>query len=219
MHHHVGRGESGSQAARPSRGRAVNRQGLTRRMLARSWGLAAIAILIGVIAVISATNARPKVDPSVADVTFEMAPEVGKLAPTFQLSTPDGTPVNLADLRGHVVLVNFWATWCPPCRAEMPAIQAAYARYQDQGFTVVAVTVNEEPANVTSFFKERGLGFLALLDDGRVHTAYRASGLPSSFFIDRQGVVQAIYRGAMADTVITHEVERLLAEAHSEGTP
>ncbi len=188
-------------------------------MLTRPWGLAAIAILIGVIAVISATNARPKVDPSVAAVTSEMAPEVGKLAPTFQLSTPGGTPVSLAGLRGHVVLVNFWATWCPPCRAEMPAIQAAYARYQGQGFTVVAVTANETPANVTSFFHARGLGFPALLDDGRVHTAYRASGLPSSFFIDRQGVVRAIYRGAMADTVITHEVERLLAEAHSEGTP
>ncbi|MEI6779060.1 MAG: TlpA disulfide reductase family protein [Chloroflexales bacterium] len=211
MNHHAGR-ESDPPAARPSRGRAVARPGLTHRMLTRPWGLAAIAILIGVIAVIGATNARPKVDPSVAAVTSEMAPEVGKLAPTFQLSTPDGTPVSLAGLRGHVVLVNFWATWCPPCRAEMPAIQAAYARYQGQGFTVVAVTANETPANVTSFFKERGLGFPALLDDGRVHTAYRASGLPSSFFIDRQGVVRAIYRGAMADTVITHEVERLLAE-------
>ncbi|MBX0328180.1 TlpA family protein disulfide reductase [Oscillochloris sp. ZM17-4] len=163
--------------------------------------------MVGVVALIGTTVARP-----VASVPSDMAPEVGKLAPTFSLSTPEGVPVSLEGLRGQVVLVNFWATWCPPCRAEMPAIQAAYARYAGQGFTVVAVTANEQPANVTDFFTARGLSFPALLDDGRVHAAYRASGLPSSFFIDRQGVVRAVYRGAMSDAVIASEVERLLAE-------
>lgn len=197
---------------RPPRGRAVARQRSGWQLLTRPWTIAALAALVVLAAVIGTMGARPAAEPAVAALSAEMAPEVGKLAPTFTLATPDGTPVSLEGLRGQVVLVNFWATWCPPCRAEMPAIQAAYAQYQPQGFTVVAVTANEQPENVTSFFSSRGLSFAALLDDGRVHSAYRASGLPSSFFIDRQGVVRAIYRGAMSDAVITSEVERLLGE-------
>lgn len=197
---------------RPARGRAVARQRSGWRALTRPWVIAAAVALVAVAAIIGAVGGRPAAEPAVAAVSAEMAPEVGKLAPTFTLATPDGTPVSLASLRGQVVLVNFWATWCPPCRAEMPAIQAAYAQYRARGFTVVAVTANEQPESVTSFFAERGLSFAALLDDGRVHAAYRASGLPSSFFVDRQGVVRAVYRGAMSDAVITGEVERLLAE-------
>jgi thiol-disulfide isomerase/thioredoxin len=209
MQQPIGDNRPGKRPTGSQRGRAVGRQGLFSRP---RWGIAVIAILIGVVALIGAMGAQPKVSPSVAAESTDMAPEVGKLAPTFSLATPEGAPVSLASLRGQVVLVNFWATWCPPCRAEMPAIEAAYERYGGQGFTVVAVTANEQPANVTDFFNSRGLSFPALLDDGRVHAAYRASGLPSSFFIDRQGVVRAVYRGAMSDAVITSEVERLLAE-------
>ncbi|NNJ11112.1 TlpA family protein disulfide reductase [Chloroflexales bacterium ZM16-3] len=213
MQQQIGDNIPGKRPAGAKRGRAVGRQGLAQRLFSRPrWGIAVIAILIGVVALIGTMGARPKVSPSVAAESTDMAPEVGKLAPTFSLATPEGAPVSLASLRGQVVLVNFWATWCPPCRAEMPAIEAAYERYGGQGFAVVAVTANEQPADVTDFFNSRGLSFPALLDDGRVHAAYRASGLPSSFFIDRQGVVRAVYRGAMSDAVITSEVERLLSE-------
>jgi thiol-disulfide isomerase/thioredoxin len=111
-----------------------------------------------------------------------------------------------------VVLVNFWATWCPPCRSEMPAIQTAYARYQGQGFTVLAVTAGEEPTSVAAFLRAYNLHFPALLDDGLVSAAYGANALPSSFFIDRRGVVRAIYKGPISYGAITGTVEQLLAE-------
>ncbi|WP_129626189.1 TlpA family protein disulfide reductase [Candidatus Oscillochloris fontis] len=196
---------SHSSDRRPNRGRSVKRGSQKLPV----WMLPAL-VIFGVVGLVTALMVRPAANTSVANVTAEVAPEVGKLAPTFSLSTPDGRTINLADLRGQVVLVNFWATWCPPCRAEMPAIQAAYATYQPQGFTVLAVTANAQPADVSDFFRVRGLSFAPLLDDGRVHTAYRANGLPASFFIDRQGVVRAVHHGAMSEAVITQEVERLL---------
>ncbi len=194
-----------SSPRRPNRGRPVNRN--TGKLPV--WMIPALVIL-GVIGLVTFLMTRPSTQPEVAGVTTEVAPEVGKVAPTFNLRTPDGQVINLADLRGQVVLVNFWATWCPPCRAEMPAIQAAYTKYQPQGFMVLAVTADAQPSDVTDFFQVRGLSFPALLDDGQVHAAYRANGLPASFFIDRQGVVRAIHHGAMSEAVITQEIEQLL---------
>jgi cytochrome c biogenesis protein CcmG/thiol:disulfide interchange protein DsbE len=188
--------------ARPQRGRAVagSRPGLFRR----PWLLGALALLVGVALVIGLTQERPA-------GTATPAPEVGRLAPGFTLSTPDGQPVSLTELRGQVVLVNFWATWCPPCRAEMPAIQAAYERYGPQGFTVLAVTADEDLPAVRAFFAERGLTFPALLDhDGAVHEGYLASTLPSSFFVDREGVIRAVQHGPMTEVMLDAHLARLL---------
>lgn len=142
------------------------------------------------------------------------APLVGHLAPDFTLGDLSGAPVRLSGLRGQVVLVNIWATWCPPCRAEMPAIAAVYRQYAAQGFTVLAVNQREEPAAVAAYLQQQGLSFPALLDrDGAVSAAYRAGVLPTTFFIDRRGVIRAIYRGPMARPVIAGTVEQLLAES------
>ena len=81
------------------------------------------------------------------------------------LQTQDGQTVSLADLRGQVVLLNFWATWCPPCRAEMPAIQQVYDQHKDQGFTVLAVDVLEQDDQVDAFVAERGLTVLLATHD------------------------------------------------------
>ena len=141
------------------------------------------------------------------------AARVGARAPTFTLTTTDGRSVALEDLRGMVVLVNIWATWCPPCRAEMPAMQASYAHYRDQGFVVLAINQREDLATVHSFVKDRGLAFPILLDtDGRVGAAYQASALPSSFFIGRDGTVRVVYRGPLPRGVIDATVEGLLGE-------
>lgn len=141
------------------------------------------------------------------------APAIGHPAPDFTLSDLSGAPVQLSDQRGQVVLVNIWATWCPPCRAEMPAIEAVYRQYAAQGFTVLAINQAEESAAVAAYLQQQGLSFPALLDhDGAVSAGYRASVLPTTFFIDRRGVIRAIYRGPMARTVIAGTVEQLLAE-------
>ncbi|HMO57932.1 MAG TPA: TlpA disulfide reductase family protein [Roseiflexaceae bacterium] len=144
----------------------------------------------------------------------EAAPRENHPAPDFTLEDLNGTPVSLSALRGQVVLINVWATWCPPCRAEMPIIQAAYERYHDQGFTVLAVNLREDTATVAQYMQQNGLTFPALLDrDGHVSMVYLARAVPSSFFIDRNGTVRAVYRGAMARSVVSGTVEQLLAEA------
>ena len=149
--------------------------------------------------------------PVSADTT--PAPLPDRPAPDFTLPTLDGTTVTLSKLKGQVALINVWATWCPPCRAEMPTIQAAYEQYQSQGFTVLAVNLQEDPRTVAGFMQEFKLTFPALLDpDGAVSQAYQAYVLPSSFFVDRKGIIRAVYRGPMPRGVIAGTVEQLLQE-------
>lgn len=141
------------------------------------------------------------------------APLVDHPAPNFTLTTTEGETLTLGDLKGQVVLVNIWATWCPPCRAEMPTIQATYEQYRDQGFRVLAVNLQEDAPTVAAFFRSYGLTFAAPLDaDGAVSSTYRANVLPSSFFVDRRGVIRAVYRGPMPRSVLDATVEQLLSE-------
>src|SRR6187455_1378614 len=95
------------------------------------------------------------------------APQTGFLAPDFVLKTPEGETIQLSDLRGKPVLVNLWATWCPPCRAEMQTLETVYNDYKDQGFIVLAVnmTSQDDPQAVLPFVTERGLTYPILLDD------------------------------------------------------
>jgi peroxiredoxin len=146
------------------------------------------------------------------------SPQAGFSAPDFTLETPDSGTVNLADLRGQVVLINFWATWCPPCRAEMPAIQQVYERYREQGFTVLAVNMQEGDTQVAAFVNEMGLTFPILMDrDGSVSNRYQVKALPSTFVVDRQGVIQNVTLGGpMAAAFIESQVTGLLAAGESE---
>jgi len=141
------------------------------------------------------------------------APQTGFAAPDFTLETREGETVSLSDLRGQVVLLNFWATWCPPCRAEMPAIQKVYDQYADQGFTVLAVDVGEGDAQVAAFADERGLSFPILMDrDGAISTRYQVRAMPSTFFIDREGVIREVTLGGpMSEAFIESQVTGLLA--------
>ncbi len=126
------------------------------------------------------------------------APRQGFLAPTFELETLDGELLSLASLRGQVVLVNLWASWCPPCRAEMPAIQALYEEYQDQGFVVLAVnmTFQDSLSAAAAFVQEYGLTFPILLDrSGEVGRLYHMRALPSTFILDREGMIREVVVG------------------------
>ncbi len=144
------------------------------------------------------------------------APQVGFLAPQVELADLNGNLVRLADLRGQVVLLNVWATWCPPCRAEMPAIQRAYAAYREQGFSVLAVnsTVQDEAAKIPAFVADYGLTFPVLLDvDGLATRSYRVNSLPSSFFIGRDGIIrEVVVGGPMDETLLKTRIENLLKE-------
>lgn len=109
----------------------------------------------------------------------------------FTLADLQGKPWHLRDLQGKVVLVNFWATWCPPCRKEMPDLQALYDKYRDQGFVVLAIS-DEESAKVAPFIAERKITYPVLLDPGRkVNDAFVVEGIPKSFVYDRSGKLVA----------------------------
>jgi peroxiredoxin len=144
------------------------------------------------------------------------APQAGFLAPDFTLQTLDGQTITLSDLRGQVVLVNLWASWCPPCRAEMPAIERTYQDFRAQGFTVLAVnsTVQDKLADAQAFVTQNGLTFPIPLDEsGDVTRQYRVSSLPTSFFIGRDGLIrEVVIGGPMAEALLRSRVEQLLKE-------
>ncbi len=140
----------------------------------------------------------------------------GFTAPDMTLELLDGRQVTLSDLRGKVVLVNLWATWCPPCRAEMPAIEKTYQTFKSQGVEVLAVnaTTQDSESAVTAFIKDNALTFPVALDrSGEVSNRYALSGLPSSFFIDRKGIIRAVVVGGpMSEALIQSKIETLLKE-------
>lgn len=142
------------------------------------------------------------------------APREGFLAPDFSLQTIDDEIVTLSDLRGQAVLVNLWATWCPPCRAEMPAMQKLYDEYKDLGFVVLAVnmTYQDNPAAIIPFVQEYALSFPILLEEtGNVARKYELRSLPSSFFINRDGFIQeVVIGGPMSEALLRTRIESIL---------
>jgi cytochrome c biogenesis protein CcmG/thiol:disulfide interchange protein DsbE len=169
-----------------------------------SVALAVLLIVFGVWALSRATR-----DSSV-DRFSTPAPEL-EAAPDFALQTLDGETVRLSDYRGQVVLINTWATWCPPCRDEMPDLEAYYRRRQADGFVVLAVNSQESPGTVAAFLEEHNFTFPVLLDpDGVVTKDYRVYGLPTSFFIGRDGVVRGVWSGRLSPKQLKELVDPLL---------
>src|SRR5881296_4427575 len=125
-------------------------------------------------------------------------PVVGSPAPEIALKDLRGQEVRLSDLHGKIVLLNFWATWCKPCKEEMPAMQASYDKLRDKGFVVLAVNELEDAEKVAEHIKTHGHTFLVVMDhDNRVANRYGVVGLPASFLIDRQGIVREHVFGSL----------------------
>lgn len=142
------------------------------------------------------------------------APQKGFPAPDFDLPTASGELIRLSDLRGQAVLVNLWATWCPPCREEMPAIDKVYNEYKNQGLVVLAIdmTYQDTPSAIPSFVEKYRLTFPILLDEtGDVAQAYQMRSLPSSFFINRDGIInEVVIGGPMSEALLRTRVENIL---------
>ena len=144
------------------------------------------------------------------------SPKEGFVAPNFTLDLLDDGQLTLSELQGHPVVLNLWASWCLPCRSEMPSIEKAYQHYKDTGLIVVGLnmTSQDSESDARAFVQELGLTFPIVLDrDGSVQTRYQLLGLPSTYFIDQKGIIRSIVVGGpMIETVIQSNVEDLLQE-------
>ena len=162
--------------------------------------LAAVAVLAAVLALQLAerNRGRPLSGP----------------APDFELTLFDGDEIALADYRGQVVLLNFWASWCPPCRVEALDLQALYSDYGEAGFTIIGVNMLESsPRKALDFIEEFGITYSNGEDhQQRVTNLYRVEGPPESFLIDQAGNVRRFYIGSVSYDQVARAVEALLAE-------
>ncbi|HZU06784.1 MAG TPA: TlpA disulfide reductase family protein [Chloroflexota bacterium] len=142
------------------------------------------------------------------------AARLGSPAPDFALQNVDGTTVRLSELRGKPVVVNFWATWCAPCREEMPAMQEVYEQYRDRGLVILAVNMEEDVRLVRRWIEQGGFTFTFLLDsEGELVKRYNVTAAPTSYFIGRDGVIRDLKLGALSRSEMQAKVEKLLAES------
>lgn len=139
-------------------------------------------------------------------VVFMMLAQTPAQGYDFSTTTVTGDKVSLSDYRGHVVMVNFWATWCPPCRAEMPVIESAFEQYRSQGFMVLAVNNAERADQVSAFANQFQLTFPVLLDyTADIPHQFGIKGYPTSLFLDVTGKVYATHQGMLtADQLKTY---------------
>jgi thiol-disulfide isomerase/thioredoxin len=135
---------------------------------------------------------------------------VDAVAPDFVLEDISGEEYQLSDLRGQVVLLNFWATWCGPCLVEMPLLESDYQAYKNEGFIVLAVNDGESLQKVEQFGNENDLNIPLLLDPGRVvQRLYEIRGYPSSVFVDQDGRIKFIHIGLIQESQLTNYMEEL----------
>lgn len=145
------------------------------------------------------------------ELTNEIAPQSGFLAPDFTFPDINGSSVSLSQFKGKVVFLNIWATWCGPCRIEMPAMEKLHQKFKNEDFVILAVSIDRQGASVViPFMEELELTFPVLLDpNSTIQNIYMVSALPSSFIIDKTGRIAARVTGARdwfgSDTIETFE--------------
>jgi peroxiredoxin len=152
-----------------------------------AWQVTTIVAALGLLLVGKATDAREHLLEAMG-----MAKVPPKAAPDFTLPTTDGQQVSLQQYRGKVVFLNFWATWCIPCREEMPALERLHQTYQTQDLAIISIDLKESADQVKVFFQKHSLSFPALLDqDGSVFRDYLVAGMPTTYLIGRDGTMLA----------------------------
>ena len=138
-----------------------------------------------------------------------------EMAPNFTLKSRSGKNIKLSEYRGQVVLVNFWASWCGPCRQEMPILEKLYKKYSSLGFVVLGVNVDDKPAQAESLLKLIDVSFPVLFDtDKKISEKYKVTAMPSSFFVDRDGMIRSEHKGYLPEYELLYknEIKKLIRE-------
>ncbi|EDM81447.1 cytochrome c biogenesis [Plesiocystis pacifica SIR-1] len=141
--------------------------------------------------------------------------QAGKPVPNFQTTLDDGTALSAADLQGHVTLMTFWATWCGPCRQELPSIDALYDEHEQlwvYGVNLDRGALETRRPQVIAMTRELGVGFPQVYDDGSVGRAFGVSGIPHLVLVDGEGVIRHQHIGLVPESMLRREVEALLEE-------
>lgn len=148
-----------------------------------------------------------------SDAPLDVGPQMGALAPDFELTDINsGKSVKLSSLRGKPVWVNYFATWCPPCKAELPDIAQKYARYKDKGLEVVGVDMRENPDTVKKFTHSNGYNWTFVVDaDGKVTDSYYVYSIPTHLFIDKNGVIRAIALGSLSPGLMEENIAKIIS--------
>ncbi len=183
------------------------------------WARVAVTLIVLLALAIAAQWLRPRPAAPAASMALAEglaladggAPVEGHLAPDFEMQYADGRRLRLSDLRGQPVLINFWASWCGPCRVEMPELIEAYTAHRGERLEVIAVNVQEESAVAQAYAAELGMPFLVVVDStGDIARRYQVRNLPSSLFIDREGVIRARWMGILSREQLQKHLREIL---------
>ena len=166
-----------------------------------------------ILIVVSGYSILQEIPSAQSDLSVVPA-QVNYPSPDLTLTDIQGVTHSLSDFRGQVVLVNLWATWCPPCKAEMPTLQSYHNKYSDKGFTVIAINDGDPTADVIQFVKDYSLTFPIWLDPTYIATedAFKTLNLPSSFVIDRDGTVRLSWVGEINSKMLEKYVTPIIKE-------
>jgi thiol-disulfide isomerase/thioredoxin len=170
------------------------------------------AAILGTVYLVERGNeARRATTIVVPGVAGAQAPRVGQPAADFQITSPDGQPLSLAQFKGRPVWINFWASWCAPCRAEFPDMDAVYRKHQDRGLVLLAISYAEQPAEVAAYIERAQPAFTIGVDPaGTVAGQYRVLGLPTHVFVDAEGIVRDIRVGPMNQELMQEKLATIL---------
>ncbi len=172
-----------------------NRQGLSL-----AWIAAAVIALL----VLALLGYALLVDPT-------EPPQVGSPVPDFQLTALDGSPMNLGSQQGSVVVINFFASWCAPCREEAAALQQTWLEYQDRGVQFFGIAYKDADSKAQAFLDEFGVTYPSTVErDNRTARAYGVTGVPETFVIDQQGLLVRHFLGPITQAQLSQEIDRLL---------
>lgn len=195
----------------------MNVRGMMRSRLGMMIVLALLALALGACSRGNAASEETIETTTLPVVGFKgvdnkgAGAEPGMRAPDFVMQYPDGRRVTLADFAGQPVVMNFWATWCAPCKAEMPELVKAYNERKESGLVILGVNEMETEERALQFAQEYDMEFPLLLDSrGELARIYLALGLPTTVFIDRDGVVRDQWRGILTPQALNERLDSLL---------